>query len=490
MSLEANIDGPFRPAETPVLTASALSAAGRTVPANFAIDLEFDGSTDRLEMQEVLRVLPGRRVVGRARWRGQTVLAKLFVVQDSGRAAASEADGLRALQAAAIPAPAVVFSAGFAGGGQALLLEYLESACSLAASWSDAMAQREAMLANLRFVFALLGRLHASGYGHADLHLGNILLAQGRCYLIDGDAVRSFPAEERERVTAQTANLALWCAQLPLWTIPAWPEALSAYAEAGAAPPENARLDAAVDAARRRRLRHFLAKTGRDCTQFALERHFSCITVCVRAIRDVLSEALQHRDAWVRDGTMLKDGGTCTVARVSAGDLDCVVKRYNLKSPRHALSRFWRPSRAWHSWRAGHLLRHLGIATPEPLAVLEERFGLLRRRAFLVTRHCAGRSLLDHLDASRAPSAEEADALMELFRALHLMRIEHGDLKATNLLWHEGRIWVIDLDAVRQHDSQKSYARAWRRDRSRFLANWPEGSMLRGWLDACLPAAD
>lgn len=31
---------------------------------------------------------------------------------------------------------------------------------------------------------------------------------------------------------------------------------------------------------------------------------------------------------------MLKDGRTSTVARVFAGDLDCVVKRYNLKNLR------------------------------------------------------------------------------------------------------------------------------------------------------------
>lgn len=92
-----------------------------------------------------------------------------------------------------------------------------------------------------------------------------------------------------------------------------------------------------------------------------------------------------------------------TVVRVSVSDLDCIVKRYNLKNLRHALSRCWRPSRAWHSWRAGHLLRHLGIATPEPLAVLEERFGFLRRRAFLVTLSKARRSRL-HLTLTPVPA--------------------------------------------------------------------------------------
>ena len=130
------------------------------------------------------------------------------------------------------------------------------------------------------------------------------------------------------------------------------------------------------------------------------------------------------------------------------------------------------------------------VTTPGALAVLEERFGFLRRRAFLVTRHCAGRSLLDHLDASRAPSAEEAEALLEFFRALHLMRIEHGDLKATNLLWHDGRIFLIDLDAMVQHQSPRRYAKAWRRDRARLLRNWASASVLYRWLDATLPPAE
>jgi hypothetical protein len=51
-----------------------------------------------------------------------------------------------------------------------------------------------------------------------------------------------------------------------------------------------------------------------------------------------------------------------------------VIKRYNIKGFAHWLKRFWRPSRAWHSWREGNRLAFLGIATPKPLAVLEKRF--------------------------------------------------------------------------------------------------------------------
>lgn len=489
MSLKANVGAPSRSAEAPVLTASALRAAGREVPSDFALELADD---ERIVVEQVLRVLPGRRVVGRASWRGQTVLAKLFVASseaDNRRALDAEAHGLHALQAAGVPVPAVLFTSSLAGAGQALLLAYLDGARSLAETWSDAPEAHLTMRGWLRSVFAALGRLHAAGYAHADLHLGNVLLVGEAVYLIDGDAVQAFPADASARLEARTANLALWCAQLPLWTQPFFGEGLAAYAAAGAVPPGGLRFAAALEAARGRRLRHFLGKTGRDCTQFAQERCFDRVAVYERVWREPLARALRTPDAWLASGAMLKDGGTCTVVRATAGALDCVLKRYNLKNWRHALSRFWRPSRAAHSWRAGHLLQHLGIATPEPLAILEERFGPIRRRAFLVARHCPGRSLLEHLDAAHEPSVDEAAALLEFFRAMHAMRIEHGDLKATNLLWHEGRVWVIDLDALCLHESAKTYVRAWRRDRRRFLANWPEDSPLSRWLDANLPPA-
>ena len=82
-----------------------------------------------------------------------------------------------------------------------------------------------------------------------------------------------------------------------------------------------------------------------------------------------------------------------------------------------------------------------------------------------------------------------AKAILRLFATLHRLKISHGDLKATNLLWQDGKIIVIDLDALRQHNSTSGYARAWRRDRARLLRNWPVSSPLYVWLDANLPAS-
>ena len=78
-------------------------------------------------------------------------------------------------------------------------------------------------------------------------------------------------------------------------------------------------------------------------------------------------------------------------------------------------------------------------------------------------------------------------ALDGLFAALLRERISHGDLKGYNVFWDNGRWSLIDLDAMRQHHSDRSFARAYERDRARFLRNWPADSRLFKLLDQRLP---
>ena len=58
-----------------------------------------------------------------------------------------------------------------------------------------------------------------------------------------------------------------------------------------------------------------------------------------------------------------------------------------------------------------------------------------------------------------------------------------------NLFWDDRlACWsLIDLDAMQQHRSARSFARAYARDRARFLRNWPADSQLFKLLDQRLP---
>ena len=474
-----------RSASPRLLPVTELRHEGRGPDVPFQVRGE-DGEIITLE--RLLRVLPGKRIVGEARWRDRHVLAKLFVARHNTRHWERERQGIDALRAANLPTPGIVSAGRLDGGGHFLLTEFLQDSRTLAEQWSgiDALPPGSTpALQILQPAFALLGRLHAAGLIQTDLHLGNFLAYRDELFVIDGDGIA--PAGKG---LAQQAleNLALLVAQLPL----AWESCLDVLAAAYESEqvrlrPERETLLMAVEQARAQRLVHFLAKTLRDCSQFAVRSTTSRFSAVVRTEKEALSALLEDPDQFIARGQLLKDGNTCTVARVETGGRVLVVKRYNLKSFRHALSRFWRPSRAWHSWVAAHRLAFYGICTPAPLAMLEERVGPLRRRAFLVTEFCPGESLMQHLSPDREPDEAEAKAIDNFFGALFRLKISHGDMKASNLLWQAGRLSVIDLDAMVQHDSHNAFIHDWRRDRERFLRNWPKHSPLYRWLAANLP---
>ncbi|MBM3855578.1 MAG: protein kinase family protein, partial [Verrucomicrobia bacterium] len=207
----------------------------------------------------------------------------------------------------------------------------------------------------------------------------------------------------------------------------------------------------------------------------------------VREEADFLAPVMADPDAWLEQGLPLKRGRSATLALVELEGRKLVIKRYNIKSASHALSRAWRPSRAWHSWIEAHRLRFLGIATPRPLALIERRLGPLRGRAWLITEYCEGPNLQDRLAAAENMPAGIDAAVRRLFAQLAEARIGHGDLKATNFICSGKDLFVLDLDAMRQYDSETAWRKAWRKDRARFLRNWPQASALQREIEAALP---
>lgn len=474
----------------PAQVIADLRAAGRTPQLPVRLEMQ---AGDVLTLERPLRLVPGKRLVAAGSWNGRPALVKLFLAEAHQRHGERERAGLVALHAAGVRTPALLAAGPVRGGAYAVVCEWLAAAEDLGSLWnaaahSGAAADIARAASLLTEALPLLAGMHAAGLAQADLHLGNFLLAGGALYAIDGDAVQVKEAAGPLSDAAVIANLAILFAGLT----PAWDdrigEFLAAYQAApGGRPLDVARVQAAVLTTRARRLHKFLEKTGRDCTQFAVARSWQRVWAVERTQLARLRTFLAAPDRFVEGSHCFKTGGTCTVVAAEIDATPLLIKRYNIKHWRHALSRAWRPSRAWHSWRAAHLLTFYGIATPSPLAVLEERCGPLRGRAFLVTELCPGKNLLDTLQPEQIPEPPLATALLTLFEQLHALRITHGDCKGTNLFWHAGKVFLIDLDALQQHRSDWRFQRLWQRDRARFLRNWPADSVLVRWLDAHLP---
>ncbi len=445
-----------------------------------------------LDVQQWLRVLPGKRLVGRGEWQGRQVLAKLFIATGAERHWQRESNGIQALQRAGLATPDLLASGELPGGGYYLFTAFLAGSQSLQQCWEalpDASTDSAAARAILQEALQLIATMHRQGLAQTDMHLGNFLRYQQQLYVIDGDAIEAVEPGKPLSPKAVEANLALFFAQFE----PGWDQQIDSllqyYTEVNPLPALGAQqLSALVQAERQKRLNDFLGKALRDCTQFAVTRRFRQFSVVLRSEQEALAPLLDDPDSAFAGTPLLKDGGSSTVTRATVGGRDVVIKRYNIKGFGHWLKRFWRPSRAWHSWLAGWRLRFLGIATPQPLAMIERRIGPLRREAWLITEYCPGSNLFQRLGEAgdSLPDETTANAILHTFRQLKEARISHGDFKATNLLWYDDRVWLIDLDAMQSHTGAPAWHKAWTRDRARFVRNWPASSELARRLEQVL----
>lgn len=473
---------------------SELKDAGRNPALPMSITLADAAGPAELQLLSLLRVLPGQRYVGAGIWRGKPVLAKLLVGGSAARHFQRELVGVRLLAGQGLSTPLLLADGLREGEGGWLLFEFLEHAQSLGDAWAEVAAlpaladEQQAVLGE---ALSAVAQMHAKGLWQADLHLDNLLRHGGRLYLIDGAGVKAeTPGQPLSRQQV-LQNLGVFFAQLPKRLEPFVEELLVHYVLVNGehALPLEA-LQKQIDKVRSWRLKDYLDKAGRDCTLFSVERGPAGLRSVRRPELAAMLPVLEQADALIEQGHLYKTGGAASVARVEAGGRSLVLKRYNIKSTAHWLKRFWRPSRAWHSWIEGHRLEFLGIATPKPLAVLEKRVMGLRSRAYLVTEYADGADLIacfaPFVDSGEVPQAQ-LQALQALLAQLIRERISHGDMKGHNLFWQHGEWALIDLDAMCQHTTQMSFAPAFARDRARLLRNWPSDSALYQRLDQLLP---
>ncbi|WP_248732235.1 lipopolysaccharide kinase InaA family protein [Pseudomonas sp. MWU13-2517] len=473
---------------------SELKNAGRAPSLPLSIELADAAGPGQLQLLSLLRVLPGQRYVGAAVWRGRPVLAKLLVGSKAARHFQRELDGVRLLAEQGLVTPLLLADGLQEGEGGWLLFEFLEGAESLAQAWravENLPPLADAQTAVLAEALGVIAHMHARGVWQEDLHLDNLLRHDGKLYLIDGAGICVEQAGKplsRERVLE---NLGVFFAQLPKNLEPFTEELLVYYLLGNGehALPLEA-LEKQVRKVSAWRMKDFMSKVGRECTLFSVVRGAFALRAARREEEAAMVPVLEQADALLEQGHLYKTGGAASVAKVEVAGRPLVIKRYNIKGFTHWLKRFWRPSRAWHSWREGNRLAFLGFATPKPLAVLEKRCFWLRSRAYLVTEFLPGPDIIERF----APYVEHGDApenellaLEQLFAELIRERISHGDFKGHNLFWNDGRWAMIDLDAMCQHRSVASFAPAFAKDRARFMRNWPQESALYRLIDQRLP---
>lgn len=473
-----------------VVNSKELIEAKRAVKVPFDLKLRFaGGATESITIVEIFRLLPGKRIVARAKYKGDDVLAKIFLGKTANRHAQKENEGIELIATAGVRSPARLFEAQFIDGdGVVLGFQFLENSVSLEAKWNDADEDAERVDVLTRAMI-IIARLHNQGVVQTDIHLDNFIMSEGRIYTIDGGAVvrkTDPPLPMKESLE----NVSWFFAQI----FPKYDEFVSIVLPAYEAirlwkpdPDRIVRLQEQIARSRDARKKSFIDKTFRDCTRFISDSRFSRFLVCERESYDnELKDLLENIDDYIDKGTILKQGNTATVAQVNLVNRAFVVKRYNIKGFWHGVRRALSRTRASKSWANAFHMEFLGIPSLKPVALMERRLGPLRGTAYLITEFVEGLDALAYL-TNRSHFNGEVEALVGILVDLSENRISHGDLKATNFLMALNGPIIIDLDAMRQHKNEEKFQRAFNRDIRRFMRNWENEPDVAARFQKVLP---
>ena len=432
-----------------------------------------------VECLDIVRRIPDKRLVCRGYWNGRAIYAKFFIGTKAARYAARDARGSNALAMHGIPTPQLLHQGEIGGiSGRVLLYAEVAHARNCETIWLGLDHRGRVELAE-RLVDTVALH-HSVGLLQTDLYLRNFLFADDTLYTLDGDGIRLRPSALPW--PQSLGNLALLLSKFDVEDDAQIPKLLARYALRRDWVVADGMLAELQDEVLRLRLLiargYARKKVLRDCSDVRVDQRFERFQAIYRPLHsDTLDRILENPDAWLdhKDCLRLKNGNTCTVGLVEAEGRKIVIKRYNIKNFRHGLGRLLRPTRANLSWSNAHLLRILGIATAAPLALLERRWGPLRREGYFMAEFVDGPDIAQALAAADPAGRNTlAEDIARLLYKLYRLGIEHGDCKATNIKIVNGKPLLLDLDAMRLHRRSKWFDQRHVRDLKRFLKNWQD----------------
>lgn len=454
---------------------TSLQVLGNWIPE---VDLDCPDSLTELE---VVRVVPSKRVVCQCVWQQRRVFAKFFLGNQSSYYAARDKKGVDALVAASILTPTLLAVRKLASGHVTVLIYQAIEDCLNTENAYDyfSVSERKNLINQL---VKTIAHHHCAGLIQTDCYLKNFLIKENKIYTLDGDGVRQYAKLSQDKMLE---NLSTLLSKIDVLDLESWFSGLlNSYQSVNYLPELDAtKLKCSINRKRMNAASSYAdKKVFRQCTDVdvintskgyvAVSSHYSALT---------LPKAVSALDSYFTAENIIKNGNTCTVALVAIDNLRMVIKRYNIKSVWHGLSRAIRQTRASVSWANAHRLTLLRLATAKPVALIETRILGLKREAYFLTEYVDAPDIAAYFKqvSDKALRAQAVKELVELFYRLYLLNISHGDMKATNIkVLSDGKPLLLDLDSMQQHRYDFFAKKAHARDIKRFMRNWKDEPSL------------
>ncbi|MHC5076629.1 MAG: lipopolysaccharide kinase InaA family protein [Planctomycetota bacterium] len=413
---------------------------------------------EKVQCQELLRSISGKRDVYDGSWDNREVIVKLFSDKiHSRRHLSREWQGLQTLRYKGIGSPLPLFKGETEDGKKAVVMEKVANSSTVLDAFNTT-DDKNKQLELLSIASRELAKHHNKGVVQKDLHLGNFLLRDEELFALDtgqmhflhndlgrkpgikklGLLLHAFLEEDEEQNIEQVCREYI---KARGWS---YEESDLSLLKKRMAREQKLGLRRVLKKYLRTNKLHIKVKSKNFVGMF--ERDFADRIETLTFINEV--------DKYMDEGEILKDGNSCFVSRFKLEGNDVVVKRYNYKGFFHSLRHTLKGSRAKKCWLNGLRLMILKVETPRPFAYFEKRLGPFLQQSYLVTEYVDGISLYDYLRESDINEEQRKTMIKkveELLDRLSKHQITHGDLKHTNLLVTNKGPVLTDLDGMRTH---------------------------------------
>ncbi|OGT36089.1 MAG: hypothetical protein A3F11_05615 [Gammaproteobacteria bacterium RIFCSPHIGHO2_12_FULL_37_14] len=459
--------------------------------ANFTFNSPFSlHSTDEQVFfaNQILRIIPNKRIVAVGTWQDKAVVAKLFFDTDRAQQhMTKDLRGIKILQDNNIPTPALLYK-GISEDRRIyiLMFDLISEAENLAEIWKNKKNSPQEILPILKLVINELATQHVLGVLQHDIHLKNFLLTEKRIYSLDGAQIEVFPPLLSKHISIN--NLALFLAQLGVGVENYQKQLFQYYAHLRGWQTKNVDYDELfylINKRNNKRWQQFEKKIFRNCSDFSKFRGSTISGMYDRSYQSAaFVQFLKDPDAIFEQATttILKAGRSATVAKVVCGNHLLVVKRYNMKNLWHRLRRSIRLTRAYLCWRLSQKCMLFGVQTAKPVAYLEKKYWGFRGKSYYVTEYISGENAGDFLkkNISEEKTNQMVAHITALLKNITKLDVTHGDLKITNILINaQQQPVLIDLDGAIEHSSLSGLRNTFQHEIKRFLKNFDDQLLLK-----------
>jgi tRNA A-37 threonylcarbamoyl transferase component Bud32 len=461
------------------------------------ISIILEDSSKALICEKILRFLPRKRTVMAGIWDDKPIVAKLFYGRNAKRHFKNEIKGATLLHQANVPSPQLLYhGSAYKNRVQVILFEKIENSLSLDSIWQQRTHYAEINTLMASFIVELATQ-HVLGILQQDLHMNNFLVTNKRIYTLDGSTIIHFenPLDKKKSLE----NLGLFFAQLGAGTKTLQQDLFQVYVKARGWLVKKSDLNFLSDAIKvswQDRWRRYRRKIFRNSTTFKkIDKLFQRMIYDKQYQSPAFLSVLQNPDKIFTDPhtTILKNGRSSTVAKISIDNRFFVIKRYNLKNISHWLRRCLRATRAKTAWRLAQRLSLFGVPTAQPIAYVEKHIFGLNSTSYFLMEYLPGSTSGEFFSPYQPNDPQYefmAKRVLQLLSSLTECQLIHSDLKETNIIIHDNQPKLIDLDGMSEHTITANLKRAYKKAIQRFMKNWNNQPDIFGLFEGLLKKMD